>query len=243
MVHIDPRRPEYLDLFKICMEDWGYDGVKLYPPLGIAPNDKRLLPIWEYCHKYHKPIYVHCSPENPIHWSGSKRKLEQMVMDAYPEYKWLINNKELSRKELCALFTNPYNYSELLTIYDNVNVNFCHYGSSVEWDKFMENPKTDNWVNRINELMRSHKNVYADISATLAKKIYTSLLLNLMDRHIIGNRILFGTDYPFHLKDSISERYWTGYLRGRLGEQRVKQLERNFKEFFTHEKIDNTNFY
>ena len=36
-IHIDPRREGVIDLLKKCVEEWGFKGVKLYPPTWIFP--------------------------------------------------------------------------------------------------------------------------------------------------------------------------------------------------------------
>ena len=62
---IDPRRgPEGLDLFEKAIRDWGFRGLKIYPPCGYSPSDERLFPFYEICSQRHLPVFVHTGPSS-----------------------------------------------------------------------------------------------------------------------------------------------------------------------------------
>jgi predicted TIM-barrel fold metal-dependent hydrolase len=60
---IDPRRgKEGYDLFEKAITQWGYKGLKLYPPCGFSPSDKMLFPYYEICQAYKVPVLTHIGP-------------------------------------------------------------------------------------------------------------------------------------------------------------------------------------
>jgi uncharacterized protein len=57
---IDPRRAQSgMDLFKKGIFDFGFKGLKLYPPMGFAMDDERLLPYYDICDKNNLPVLIH----------------------------------------------------------------------------------------------------------------------------------------------------------------------------------------
>ena len=60
---VDPRRgKEGLDLFEKAVGDWGFRGLKLYPPCGFSPSDKILFPFYEICSAKKLPVFTHVGP-------------------------------------------------------------------------------------------------------------------------------------------------------------------------------------
>jgi uncharacterized protein len=60
---IDPRRGlRGLSLFKKGIVDYGFRGLKLYPPMGFSLNDESLAPILKYCNDNHLPVLIHTGP-------------------------------------------------------------------------------------------------------------------------------------------------------------------------------------
>ena len=57
---IDPRRGEKgFNLFKKGIFEFGFKGLKLYPPMGFAIDDERLNPYYEICSAYRLPVITH----------------------------------------------------------------------------------------------------------------------------------------------------------------------------------------
>ncbi len=57
---IDPRRGKRgYNLFKKSIFEYGFKGLKLYPPFGYSLNDKNLSPFFNLCSEYNLPIMVH----------------------------------------------------------------------------------------------------------------------------------------------------------------------------------------
>lgn len=60
---IDPRRGKKgLDLLEKDINQYGFQGLKLYPPCGFELDDPELIPFYDYCNMYELPISIHTGP-------------------------------------------------------------------------------------------------------------------------------------------------------------------------------------
>ncbi|MFJ2766415.1 amidohydrolase family protein [Streptomyces sp. NPDC087300] len=65
-IGIDPRHgPGNLRFFETALDDYGFDGIKLYPPCGYSPSDRSLYPYYELCAARSLPVFVHTGPSVP----------------------------------------------------------------------------------------------------------------------------------------------------------------------------------
>lgn len=63
---IDARRGQNaLELFRQSVVDWGFAGLKLYPPMGFSPDDSRLAPYLEICAERGLPVITHSGSSLP----------------------------------------------------------------------------------------------------------------------------------------------------------------------------------
>lgn len=63
---VDPRRgAEGLELFERSLVEWGFRGLKLYPPCGFSPSDRRLDPFYALCAEHRAPVVIHTGPTTP----------------------------------------------------------------------------------------------------------------------------------------------------------------------------------
>lgn len=63
---VDPRRGAAgVELVERALRDWGFRGVKLYPPCGYSPSDRRLDPIYALCGEHRVPVLTHTGPTTP----------------------------------------------------------------------------------------------------------------------------------------------------------------------------------
>jgi len=61
---VDARRDNAVEVLKVSISDFGMKGIKLLPPTGFYPNDKKLCyPIYELAHNNGLPVLVHTGPE------------------------------------------------------------------------------------------------------------------------------------------------------------------------------------
>jgi predicted TIM-barrel fold metal-dependent hydrolase len=62
---VDPRRGRRgLELFEQSVVDWGFGGIKLYPPMGFAIDDGRLEDYFAVCATYGLPVLSHSGPSS-----------------------------------------------------------------------------------------------------------------------------------------------------------------------------------
>ncbi len=183
-IMFDPRRRSVSELIKTALEEMGFLGVKMYPPLGHHPdpgsffNDAEvnhaLNATYEYCEKESIPITAHCSKGGA--YSGD-----------------LMHSREVVHK-----FSHPSSWEGVLEKYPGLRLNFAHFGGN---EDFLNIDRSESWSNKILDLMRRYDGVYADISyhePALWKKTagdYFATLEKLMNDDSIKDRVLFGTDW------------------------------------------------
>jgi len=214
-MHIDPRRPGVLDLLKKNVEEFGFKGIKLYPPLGYFPYDQDLYPVYEYCQQQNLPVISHCSPYNMVHHRGNRKEVAEMLAKALTPID--ITGKR--KKELFAFFAHPSNYEPVLKDFPDLRICVAHFGASHYWDQFLLNPEAEgNWFVIIKKMLEKHENFYTDISYTLNDRAYFSLLKVLMYDDKINRKILFGSDY-YMVETKADERRFGIDLRAFLGQE------------------------
>lgn len=227
-VHIDPRRENYMDILKQCVEELGFEGVKVYPPLGYFPYDERMYPVYEYCQQHNIPIITHCSPFNPVHFKGSTKDLMSLLSKS----KEAIDTNGMNCKEMCSLFTHPLNWEPVMKDFQDLRICLGHFGSKHYWKAFLDNPdEEDNWFLIIKSMLEKHDNLYTDISFTMGNPDFFPLLKVLLEDESIKYQILFGSDY-YMVETEASERRFSIDLRAYLGEDKFKTIAINNPEHF-----------
>jgi uncharacterized protein len=64
---IDPRwGQDGLSLFEKSIREYGFRGLKLYPPCGYRPDDRILYPYYELCAAYSIPVLTHTGATSPV---------------------------------------------------------------------------------------------------------------------------------------------------------------------------------
>lgn len=64
---VDPRwGKDGLVLFERSLVEFGFRGLKLYPPCGYNPSDPSLFPYYELCGYHRVPVLLHMGPTSPI---------------------------------------------------------------------------------------------------------------------------------------------------------------------------------
>jgi hypothetical protein len=155
-----------------------FAGIKLYPPLGFDPwpeknSDEMEKVIFMYgeCAKKRLPITVHCSDNGFV---------------ASPYAKQL---------------TDPRNgWASFLSLpgYDNLKLNFAHFGSQSDGKK--------EWREEIFDRMRKDDRVYSDCSCRTPQAKDYRVVKDFFDMGL-GKGLLFGTDFLINLlwSDSYNE--------------------------------------
>lgn len=63
---VDPFGPQDgVALFEKGVTEYGFSGLKLYPPCGYSPSDRALYPYFELCRQHGLPVLLHIGPTAP----------------------------------------------------------------------------------------------------------------------------------------------------------------------------------
>jgi predicted TIM-barrel fold metal-dependent hydrolase len=190
-IMVDPRRPGIVPLAIECLEQRGFLGVKVYPPLGYHPDPKSVIndvevsealaELWTYCNEHGVPVTAHCSQQG-----------------AY--------SQDLRRsREVCLECTHPRAWKGVLNDYPKLRVNLAHFGGN-----FLRVNETGSWSNEIVRMMARYPGrLYADLSyhdealqwSLWRRKRNQREYFDLLNRKLTSgsasaSQILFGSDWP-----------------------------------------------
>jgi predicted TIM-barrel fold metal-dependent hydrolase len=222
----DPRRPRLLEMVESLHANHGFKGIKIYPPLGFYPNDKRLQPIFEYAVVNKLPVMSHCSR------GGVYIKEVTDAMKKEPNPLGRSVDKTKKPKEFSDIYTDPANYDPVATQYPGLKICLAHFGGPDEWDKYLTTPwspgsreEDKSWLSVVIDLIMKHDNIYTDISSTLfEKESFIDLLMVLLENDKIRERVLFGSDFYMMERAKTLERGRAIKLRSKLGPVLYKQI-------------------
>ena len=224
-IAVDPRREGVFDMVNDLHANHGFKGIKIYPPLGFYPNDKRLEQVYEYAVNNKLPIMAHCS-RGGVH---IKKVTKEMLKEPNPLGRTVEKKKA---KLFSDIYTDPANYDSIATKYKDLKICLAHFGGDTEWDKYLEtswqpgsNPEDKSWLSVIIDLILKHDNVYTDISSTLfQKEEYMHLFLVLLENKKIRERVLFGSDFYMMERVKSRERAMAITIRSKLGTRLFEQI-------------------
>lgn len=163
---INPMRKNALDLIDYYYEK-GFRGAKfLQSYWGVDTSEKRYLAYFEKLKKLNLPLIIHVGNENSI----------QSIKE-FESIKMLYAPLKVGVKTICAHMAVSYNYKNILSLLSLKEKNF-----SKEYFILLE-------------LLQTHDNLYADISAILTP-FRAKVLKHLSTQNQIHDKLLFGTDFP-----------------------------------------------
>ncbi|MDA2920212.1 amidohydrolase [Desulfobacterota bacterium AH_259_B03_O07] len=228
-VGLDPRRgsDELLTMTKNLVENEGFRGLKIYPPLGYFPFDKALKPVYKYAEQKGIPVMTHCSRGGVY-----KKKVTRDMLINHP-----ITGEPLRKKKakyFTDYYTDPNNYVPILEGFPNLRICLGHFGGDQEWEKYFSRPvesdpekEEKSWFEIIRDMIKSGKypNLYADISYTIVSANDAIEILDfLMDDQVLAERILYGTDFYMIEREKFKERRLPIRLRSYLGKEKFDLL-------------------
>jgi predicted TIM-barrel fold metal-dependent hydrolase len=217
---VDPRHPGIVEKTIARLES-GFQGIKLYPPIGYHPFDRRLWPLYEWAEQHGVPVLSHCSRPASVQFHGTPTR----EMQTDPE-TGAVGSR--SRGELLAWFTDPDSYKALALRHPQLRICLAHFGGAGDWDAYLNYqwvPETsmagESWLSKIADMIRSgeYPNVWTDIAYTLyADDEYVYLLKTLLTDERILSRTLFGSDFYVVENARLEERRRSVRIRAVLGE-------------------------
>lgn len=200
---IDPRRSDLLPMLRRLVEERGFRGIKVYPSLGYAPDDLRLMDVWAYAAARGIPVMAHCSRGG-------------------------VRQRGLSAEDVDQ-FTAPHRWRGVLEAFPGLRVCLAHMGGSEEWERYFDDGRHDerplerqSWLGQILQMLRDERyaSLYTDISYTLfAFSRYAAPLSVFLTDPRIAARVLFGSDYYMAEREREDERLLSMRLRSALGEE------------------------
>jgi predicted TIM-barrel fold metal-dependent hydrolase len=233
-VFAHPERVGIHSLIYQCFSEYNFAGIKLYPPLGYYPFDKRLYMVYQMAEEHQIPITTHCS-RGGIFYKGKISKEMRIHPITGKEYKAHKN------KFVTDIYTDPDNYNYLLKDFPNLKINLAHFGGSDEWDKYLVNSIDDDgelsWYLKVRGLIAKYPNVYTDVSYTMYKKDLLPLLKVNLEDEAINKKILFGSDY-YMVEQQLTEKEFSVNLRASIGEEKYRLIaEKNPIPFMSMIKV------
>jgi len=218
-IFIHPERPMLHTLVKKYMEQEDFAGLKMYPPLGYYPFDKRLDLVLSYAEQYGIPVTTHCA-RGGVYYKGHIQDLTHPITGKQaPKRK---------NKFLTDIYTDPDNYRYLLHKFPDLKLNLAHFGGHDEWEKYLTGTLIDqdgevNWFTKVTNLIRGYSSVYSDVSYTMFNKGLFSLLKVVLQDPTVKNKVLFGSDF-YMTEIEESEREFSINMRAALGEGDFKLI-------------------
>ena len=236
-VAVDPRRDGILEMTKNLIENEGFKGIKIYPPLGYFPQDPRLDPVYEYAQENDLPVMTHCS-------RGGVYTKERDIKDKIKEHPDApMNPGRFKNKDLTDYFTDPFNYKRVFEKFPDLKICLAHFGGDEEWEKYYDDPWDPDtgtewdmsWLSKIRDMIKSEKypNLYTDISYTILSMDDGMHILNiLMEDPVLAPKIMFGTDFYMIEREKMKERRLPMKLRSVIGEDKFRMIaETNPKRY------------
>jgi predicted TIM-barrel fold metal-dependent hydrolase len=206
---VDPRHAGIVDTTKDLVNNHGFRGIKLYPPLGYNPNDPTLRLVYEFAQQAGIPVMTHCS-------------------------KGGVRSKDMPKEDSTAL-TDPDQYKVVLRDFPELRLCLAHFGGDMEWKRYRDDPWDEtsteadkSWLGKIFDMVKSgdYPNLYTDISYTIFdfdKNVDILRVLMARDPALV-ERILFGSDFFMVEREKFSERTLSMSLRARLGEDLFQKI-------------------
>jgi len=111
---VDPRwGADGLALFEKGVREYGFRGLKLYPPCGYSPSDRSLYPYYEICRAHRLPVLMHVGPTSPtLDFSFGHPGLVENAARDFPEVDFILAHGAVNHVDactsLCAYRPNVY---------------------------------------------------------------------------------------------------------------------------------------
>jgi uncharacterized protein len=116
---VDPRWGE--DGFKLFLrgiEEYGFKGLKIYPPCGYSPSDEKLFPYYEICQHFHLPVLMHVGGTSPaLQLEYASPMLVESAARKFPNVNFILAHGSTGFTEECVMLcaSRPNIYLDIST--------------------------------------------------------------------------------------------------------------------------------
>lgn len=113
---VHPERKNYLDLLKIGVEQYGFTGIKLYPPFGYQLSDPRLDACFKYANEKGLPVLSHTGySTNGLQNDYADPSYFLELSKKYPEITFIMAHAgyKLSDPTVSKLLGRPNVYADI----------------------------------------------------------------------------------------------------------------------------------
>ena len=102
---VDPRwGKDGLALFERSVVEYGFRGLKLYPPCGYSPSDRALFPFYEICAQHRIPVLMHTGPTSAaLSFSTSNPWLVDEAAHTFPTVNFILAHGSVNFTDECAM--------------------------------------------------------------------------------------------------------------------------------------------
>jgi predicted TIM-barrel fold metal-dependent hydrolase len=124
---VDPRWGQQgIDLFDRGVREYGFRGLKLYPPCGYRADDASLFPFYEICAARKLPVLTHMGPTSPaLSFATARPEYVDGAALAFPAVSFVLAHAPIAYPEECAA---------LCTFRPNVFLDVSGFQSIESWD-------------------------------------------------------------------------------------------------------------
>ena len=100
----DPRRgPAGIEAFEHAVTEYGFEGLKLYPPCGYSPSDPGLYPYYEICAARGLPVFTHTGPTaRSLDFEPAHPALIDRAAREFPAVDFILGHGAVTHLDLCA---------------------------------------------------------------------------------------------------------------------------------------------
>jgi len=107
-VGVDPRWGQHgIDLFEKAITEYGFDGMKLYPPCGYRLDDRMLYPFYEICSAYGLPVLTHIGATAPaLDFEIARPIFVDRAARDFPGIDFVLAHGSVAYADECTMLCN-----------------------------------------------------------------------------------------------------------------------------------------
>ncbi|MDQ3206429.1 MAG: amidohydrolase family protein [Pseudomonadota bacterium] len=105
---VDPRwGSAAYDFFEKTVSEYGFEGLKVYPPCGFSPSDERMFPLYEICSARGLPVLLHTGPTTPtLSFDTASPSLIDVAAKRFPRVNFILAHGGVNFAEEAKLMCN-----------------------------------------------------------------------------------------------------------------------------------------